>query len=399
MLHNPAIRDRDYRRLFAGAAFHQQGMSGEQIVIGLMVYEATGTTAWVGTVLAIYFVPFFVFGLLSGAVADWVDRRILLRRIELATAAVIFVYAGVAAGGEAPLWLIAAFSLSAGSLRALHQPVRSSYAYDLVGEENLVSAMGLLNIGSRSGQLFGALVAGTVMEYHGPAAALACLGAGHLIAFMMFRDLRAAGIAAVTERAPIRQNIREYLTELCANRLLLLLLLVTASVEIFGFSFATALPEIATGRLAVGAEGLGWLQGTRAFAGIVAGFVFATFGVRHRTGLLYICIIIGFGCFLVLLSHPSPLVITLAAVFLVSCCAASCDILSQSMMQLSVANELRGRAMGIWVLALGFGPLGHLELGAVSETFGLQGGLLLNGILLISIAVLVGLFVPRLRRL
>ena len=75
-------------------------MSGEQIVIGLMVYEATGTTAWVGTVLAIYFVPFFVFGLLSGAVADWVDRRTLLRRIELATAAVIFVYAGVAAGGR-----------------------------------------------------------------------------------------------------------------------------------------------------------------------------------------------------------------------------------------------------------------------------------------------------------
>ena len=180
---------------------------------------------------------------------------------------------------------------------------------------------------------------------------------------------------------------------------MLLLLLVTASVEIFGFSFATALPEIATGRLAVGAEGLGWLQGTRAFAGIVAGFVFATFGVRNRTGLLYLCIIIGFGCFLVLLSHPSPLVITLAAVFLVSSCAASCDILSQSMMQLSVANELRGRAMGIWVLALGFGPLGHLELGAVSETFGLQGGLLLNGILLICIAVLVGLFVPRLRRL
>ncbi len=399
MLRNPAIRDPDYRRLFAGAAFHQQGMSGEQVVIGLMVYEATGTTAWVGTVLAIYFVPFFVFGLLSGAVADWIDRRTLLRRIELATAAVIFVYAGIAAGREVPLWLIAAFSLSAGSLRALHQPVRSSYAYDLMGEENLIAAMGLLNIGSRSGQLFGALVAGTVMEYHGPAAALACLGAGHLIAFMMFLDLRAAGIAAVPERAPICQNIREYITKLGANRLLLLLLLVTASVEIFGFSFATALPEIARGRLAVGAEGLGWLQGTRAFAGIVAGIVFATFGVRSRTGLLYLYVIFGFGCFIVLLSHPSPLVITLAAVFLVSSCAASCDILSQSMMQLSVANELRGRAMGIWVLALGFGPLGHLELGAISETFGLQGGLLLNGILLICIAVTVGLFVPRLRRL
>ena len=398
MLRNPAIRDRDYQRLLAGAAFHQQGMSGEQIVIGLMVYQATGATAWVGTVLAIYFVPFFVFGMLSGAIADWIDRRALLRRIELATATVLFIYATVSAGNETPLWLIAAFSLSAGSLRALHQPVRASYACDLVGQANLISAMGLLNIGSRSGQLLGALVAGTVMEHHGPAAALFCLGGGHLIAYFLFRSLHSAGVAAVTERAPIRQNIREYIDELGVNRLLLLLLLVTGAVEIFGFSFATALPEIASGVLAVGAEGLGWLQGARAFAGIVAGVIFATFGMRSRTGPLYLSIIFGFGGFLALLSLPSPLAITLAVVFLVSFCAASCDILSQSMMQISVANELRGRAMGIWVLALGFGPIGHLELGYVSNTFGVEGGLLLNGTVLMCIAILVALFVPRLRR-
>ena len=380
MLRNPAIRNRDYQRLLAGAAFHQQGMSGEQIVIGLMVYQATGATAWVGTVLAIYFVPFFVFGMLSGAIADWIDRRALLRRIELATATVLFIYATVSTGNETPLWLIAAFSLSAGSLRALHQPVRASYACDLVGQANLISAMGLLNIGSRSGQLLGALVAGTVMEHHGPAAALFCLGGGHLIAYFLFRSLHSAGVAAVTERAPIRQNIREYIDELGVNRLLLLLLLVTGAVEIFGFSFATALPEIASGVLAVGAEGLGWLQGARAFAGIVAGIIFAVFGVRSRTGALYLCIIFGFGCFLTLLSFPSPLFVILTIVFLLSFCAASCDILAQSMMQLSVSNELRGRAMGIWVLALGFGPLGHLELGIVSDTFGLQGGLLLNGL-------------------
>ena len=306
MLRNPSIRNRDYRRLLAGTAFHQQGMSGEQVVIGLMVYQATGSTAWVGTILAIYFVPFFIFGLLAGAVADWIDRRVLLRQIELATAVIIFSYAAFAAGGETPLWLIAAFSLTAGSLRALHQPVRSSYAYDLVGEKNLVSAMGILNFGSRSGQLLGALGAGFMMEYHGPSTALACLAVGHLIAFLLFRSLHGAGVAAVTVRAPIRKNIREYIDELGANRLLLLLLMVTASVEIFGFSFATTLPEIATERLVVGAEGLGWLQGTRAFGGIVAGAIFATFSVRSRTGALYLSIIFGFGGFLALLSIPSP---------------------------------------------------------------------------------------------
>jgi len=399
VLKNPAIRNRDYRRLFAGAAFHQQGMFGEQVVVGLLVIEATGSTAWVGIILAVYFVPFFVFGLVSGAIADWIDRRVLLRRIEIATAATLALFALVVAQEEVPTWFLIAYALCAGSLRALHQPVRASYAYDLVGQENLVAAMGLLNLGSRSGQLAGALVAGYVTERFGASAAVWCLASGHLVAFCMFRSLRAAGVAAVKEHVPIRQNIGEYIQELKANRLLLTLLIVTASAEVFGFSFATAFPEIATGRLELGAEGLGLLQASRASAGIVAGIAFATFGARNRAGVIYLLTIAVFGAGLICLSQASILVTVLAAVFLASICAATCDILSQSMLQLSVSNELRGRAMGIWVLALGFGPIGHLELGAVAEAVGLTTGLLINGGALIAIACLAAVVAPRLRRL
>ena len=249
MLKNPAIRNRDYRRLFAGAAFHQQGMAGEQVVIGLLVIQLMGSSAWVGYTLAAYFTPFFVFGLASGAITDWADRRTLLRRIEIATAAILALFAATLALGIASIWVLIAYSVCAGSLRALHQPVRASYAYDLVGQDNLVSAMGLLNLGSRCGQLLGALVAGYVTERFGAAPAVWCLAVGHLIAFLAFRDLHDAGIAAVKDHVSIRQNIREYINELKVNRLLLILLIVTASAEIFGFSFATALPEIATGRL------------------------------------------------------------------------------------------------------------------------------------------------------
>ena len=74
VLKDPAIRDRDYRRLFAGAAFHQQGMAGEQVVLGLLVIQLMGSSAWVGYTLAAYFTPFFVFGLVSGAITDWTDK-------------------------------------------------------------------------------------------------------------------------------------------------------------------------------------------------------------------------------------------------------------------------------------------------------------------------------------
>ena len=372
-------------------------MTGEQIIIGLLVYEVTGTTSWVGTIMGLYFLPFFVFGMISGAIADWIDRKILLKRIELVTMSALALFASTSPSDDPPLLTISLFAVVAGSLRAMHQPVRSSYAYDLAGADNIVSAMALLNLASRTGQLIGAIAAGYVMESYGATSALYCLATGHFCAFLIFRTLNTEGIAAVAERVPIKKNIREYIAELKFNRLLLTLLAVTASVEIFGFSFATALPEIASDRLVIGAEGLGWLQGMRAFAGIIAGLIFAVLTVHNRTGIIYLGVICAFSIFLSILSVPMALILTLIIVFLVSFCAASCDILSQSMMQLSVANELRGRAMGIWVLALGFGPLGHLELGMLSSSFGLQYGLLLNGIILLVIAILVGLVNSRLR--
>ena len=149
MIRNPALLNFDYRRLLVGTALHQQGVSGEQVLLGILTYELTGDTAWVGVILAIYFLPLFIFGLLSGAVADWTDRRILLRRIELCTAAMLFTFA-ITTVGNLSFWSIAAFTLVIGSLRALHQPLRSAYAYDLVGRENLVAAMGLLNLADAS---------------------------------------------------------------------------------------------------------------------------------------------------------------------------------------------------------------------------------------------------------
>ncbi|MBT5110485.1 MAG: MFS transporter [Rhodospirillaceae bacterium] len=399
MIKVPAFGIADYRNLWAGAAFNQQGMSGEQVVLGLLVFQFTGSTAWVGVMLAVYFLPFFVFGIVSGAVADRLDRRSLLRRIEALIVLNMVAFAFVLAMDFATVWVVIGFTLISGGLRALHQPARLSYAYDIVGGDQVVSGLGLLNLGSRTGQLIGALTAGAVMDRYGGSAALITLAAGHGLAFVFFLRLRAAGKAAVTDHVPMRQNIREYMSELRANRVLLMLVAVTASVEIFGFSFATALPELATARLNLGADGLGMLHAARAVGGMVAGIGLTFMGALQRRGLAYIGVIFTFGASLMALSADSPFAATLAAVAIVAGAAAASDILTQSMMQLAVPNELRGRAMGVWVLAIGFGPLGHLEMGALAAMLGLGSALFINGAALLIVGVVVAVAVPRLRQL
>jgi len=399
MINIPALGIADYRNLWAGAAFNHQGMSGEQVVLGLLVFQFTNSTAWVGVMLAVYFLPFFFFGIFSGAIADRLDRRFLLRRIEALILINMIIFAFILAMDLAELWAIIVFTLISGGLRALHQPVRLSYAYDIVGRENVVSGLGLLNFGSRTGQLIGALAAGVVMHRYGGSAAFLILASGHGLALVFFLRLRAAGKAAVTNRVPLRQNIHEYVLELRGNRLLLMLLAVTASVEILGFSFATALPELATTRLNLGADGLGMLHAARAMGGMVAGLALTFMGALRRRGVAYIGVIFAFGASLMLLSADSPLMATLAATAIVASAAAASDILSQSMMQLAVPNALRGRAMGVWVLAIGFGPLGHLEMGGLAELLGPGSALFANGAALIVVGLVLAIAVPRLRRL
>ncbi len=399
MINIPAFAIADYRKLWAGSAFNQQGMSGEQVVLGLLVFQFTQSTAWVGVMLAVYFLPFFVFGIVSGAVADRLDRRALLRRVEALIIINMVVFAAVLALDLAALWVIIVFTLITGGLRALHQPARLSYAYDIIGGDKIVSGLGLLNLGSRTGQLIGALAAGAVMARYGGAAAFLVLASGHGLAFIFFLRLRTVGKAAVTDRVPLRQNIREYVVELRANHLLLMLVAVTAAVEIFGFSFATALPELASTRLNLGADGLGMLHAARAVGGMIAGLGLTFMGALQRRGLAYLGVIFSFGASLMLLSADSPLLATLVVVALVAGAAAASDILTQSMIQLAVPNALRGRAMGVWVLAIGFGPLGHLEMGGLAEMLGLGPALFTNGAALLAVGVIVNIVAPRLRQL
>ena len=178
----------------------------------------------------------------------------------------------------------------------------------------------------------------------------------------------------------------------------LIIIAITGCVEIFGFSFATALPELAEGRFNKGADGLGMLHASRAIGGLIAGVILASMFSLKSSGSLYIGVIFIFGAGMVFLSIADTFLIACAAILLIAMMATSSDILSQSILQLNVPDHLRGRAMGTWSLAIGFAPIGHLEMGYLILFLGLSGALLVNGIALITIGVVVLLFIPTLRK-
>ena len=396
---SPALEIPDFRRHCVGVAFHSAGSGGEQVLFGLLIFQLTGSSVWVGFSLALYYGPMMVVGVFGGAIADWADRRTLLRRVEIALVILFSLYGALIGQGGIEPWHLLLMVLGAGCVRALHQPARASYAFDLVGAERIVPGLGLLNVGQRLGQLIGALLVGSAMQRLGPDAAYYLLALAHLAGFRVFSRLQFAGASAVTNPVSLTTNVHEYIAELRNNRNLAVLIGVTITVEIFGFSFATALPELATARLGVGAEGLGVMQATRAAGGLIAGVFLAGASGLNRRGLYLVAAIYGFGAGLCLLALAPTFLLAVIAIMLVAAAATSVDIFTQSMMQLAVPNALRGRAMGAWVFAAGTGPVGHLQMGALASSLGAGMALGVNGAALIIVGLLITVVLPGLRRL
>lgn len=104
-----------------------------------------------------------------------------------------------------------------------------------------------------------------------------------------------------------------------------------------------------------------------------------------------------YGVGLLLLAPSTTLGLASASLVVVGACAATFDVRQQTLMQLSVPEDQRGRAVGLWVLGIGSASLGNLEMGALVALLGSQLALAINGGLVVTTAILVILSAPAVR--
>ena len=388
-----------FRRLLAMTFFNGASMVGEMLLFGLAVYEISGSTAWVGLSLALYFAPNFVVGAFAGTLSDAFDRVRVLRTVEAALGVNLLVIGVAITSGAAGLALILVLTLVSGVFRATYNPARASYAFDLAGAERIVSALGALNIAMRLGQLGGAFAAGWAAAELGIGATYLGLASAHVLALLALGRQGARPSFPDAGRPSVRAGLVEFGRELVANRTLLILVMVTAAVEVFGFSFLTALPDIAVGRLGLDASSLGVLHAARSAGGIAGGVLMAAVGPSRRLGAIWLAVVAGFGLMVMALALAPNLPVAALVSMAIALGAVASDVLTQSMMQLAVPKEMRGRAMGAWQFSVGFSVVGHLEVGLLSSVLGTAPALLLNGAALVLVALGAGAASRRLREM
>jgi MFS family permease len=415
------LRYRDYRRLFIGQGVSFVGYMLTAVAVPVQVYAITRSSFWVGMIGLVGLVPLIVFGLWGGAVADAVDRRMLLLVASCTVWMVTLALLVQALLGLASLGLILVLVGVQSAGFAVASPTRNAIVPRLI-PRRLVPAANTLNFtASNIGMVTGPLLAGVVIARSGGFAAAYAIDAV-LFSVALYAALRLPPLppginvpvvaddlgdepvrAASDEQrvgvAPGRQpraGLRSVVDGLQFIRTRPVLLMSFA-VDLVAMVFAmprALFPEVADTRFG-GAAAVGWLYAAIAIGSVVGGLLSGWIGRVRRQGRALVAAVVCWGLAVALsgLAHSLWVATLLLAV------AGAADLVSsvfrQTILQVYAPDEMRGRLQGVFTVVVTGGPrLGDLRAGATAALLGATVSWVAGGIACAAIVVVAAAAAP-----
>ena len=386
------LLSQNFKWLWIATLGSSAGMWVQQVAVGWLVLEMTDSPLALGFLAVSRAAPFLVFGMLAGAAADRLDRRRLLMAVQAGGAVYGLSMTILVSTDLIALWHVLALTFLFGCVHAFDSPSRQSLVYDLVGAEEALRGISLNAIAQRITGVLSGVLSGVLIPLAGVEGCFLLMAVSYAlgVASLMVMQPVSAHHPVTADRPGFWDSVSAGVNLVRTNPVVRLLIVLSMTAEMFAFSHATLTPVFARDILLSGPVGLGLLSSARAVGGIIATFVLASLTYYQDKVRLLLLSMAVFGFALVFFSFSSSFLLSFVILVVIGGAATSFDLLQQTVLQLNVPNELRGRVMGYWVASLGFGPIGHLELGALATAAGAPFAQMTNG-LIVVLSVLAAL--------
>jgi MFS family permease len=365
-------KHRNYRLFFTGQVISLVGTWMQNIALAWYVIELTHSAVAVGFLAFCRFAPFTVFGLLSGVVADRFDNRRLVMTTQTASMIVAAALTILAFSGAEIVWLAYVLAAAAGTALVFDAPGRHALTFQMVGRDELPNAIALNASLFNASRVIGPAAAGVIIAGFGVGV---CFG---LNALSFFAVLTSLALMRTEELVPLDRperhpswisSIREGLSYARHSPRVRLVLSMTTVVSTVGFNFHVLVPVLASETLDAGPRTFGLLSAAFGAGALAGALLSASLGRASWKALMT-----GVGGFSVALLALAPLhtvVACTALLFVIGACFTLWTSNSQSLLQLSAPDHLRGRVLSLYLFAFaGLAPLGGLFAGWLADVGG-----------------------------
>jgi MFS family permease len=386
-----ALRHRNFFLFWSGQTLSLIGTWMQSMAEGWLAFELTRNAFLVGLVAASQSLPILLLSLYAGVL---VDRANKLRLVTICQTLFCIQAASLWAlawtGHITIHWLVALATIN-GIISSVEIPARQSLVIELVGREELPSAIALNSSGFNLARIIGPATAAIVIAKLGIPWCFGVNSISYIAVLIGLFMIRLPEWVPGNHRASPLEGIVEGVRFMRGTPAVATLIGVVTVYAVFGTPYLTLMPVVAGERLGLGASGYGVLLACVGVGGLAGALTLAAVGDRiarevvlRRASYTFASLLIAFAF---VRSHylAYPLLLGIGFAMIVNSAEAN------SMLQHMVPDELRGRIMAAYsFIVVGLSQVvGSFVAGAVARAAGVAWAIGGGGTLMLLYALWV----------
>ncbi len=386
-----ALTFRNYRLFFYGQTISVAGTWMQMVAQNWLVWELTHSARWLGIVSGASALPFVLFTLWGGQVADRLPRRAVLIWTQAIAMILAFILAAVASRSfiVPQAWHIAVLAVLSGIVNAFNMPAQQAFVTDMIEERSALSnAIALNSLRFNFARILGPALAGWVLVRYGSAACFLINALSFLAVIVSLMMMHLPPF----ERKEHATSVMEGFRYIGSNRSVLRIVLLVGTGAIFMWSLSTLFPVFAA-QYKVGPSGYSRMMSANGIGAALGGLALAVFG--HRV-TRYVQIYGGAFLFvagLLLIAATRSYWVALGCLVLSGFAMIIFGISCNTKVQEDVPDELRGRVMAVYSLVFnGLMPVGGYEVGQLASHLGASNAVRTNALIALGLSLFIFLW-------
>ncbi len=355
----------NFRFLLGGTMASSFAMWMEQIGQGWLVQQLTDSPFQLGLVQFIRGSSIIFVSPFAGAFSERIDRRLLAGMSSIVNGLGALAIGILIVTGNIAIWQLYVTAFIGGFSSSIYNPVRQFLVFDAVGSEHLPNAIALNSMVNNMARVVGPGVAGFMISYS--------ISSAFFGKFLFFSaatlSLIPLKLQQVTshQREPVLTGIRLGAAYLVHHRTLLRLTLLQAIPSMLIFPYLQMVPNVAKNYLHVGSQGYGWLQTGVGIGSLISALVVASFSDARHKGAIASVALLCYMSMILLFSFSRVYALSLFLLILGGMGLVIFSTFNQTLLQLHVDDDYRGRVLSLYTMSQGLNPFGSLFMGFIAE--------------------------------
>lgn len=390
------FRHRNYRLFFGGQAISLPGTWMQSMAQSWLVYRLSESSFVLGALGFAAQLPLFALSVFGGALADSHDRRTILVGTQVASMLLALTAAALTMTDLVQVWHVFVLATALGMVNAFDVPTRQSFVMDMVGREDLPTAIGLNSSMFNAARVIGPTLAGLMVAAAGEGWCFLLNGVSFVPVIAGLLMMRLPAHVPPPPGPSTLQRIREGLGFAARHEGIRTTLLLVGATSLIAVNYSVLMPVVADKVLGGNARTLGLLLGAAGAGALLGALCLAS--RRDSKGLfrwtLYAAM--GLGASLTAFALCRSVWTALLALVPVGMGMVVLMASANTLLQIMSPDAYRGRVMALFsMMFLGMGPFGSLLGGAMAQALGPSTTLLLSGIMCLGNALWFGLWLRR----